>query len=63
MSLVESVTKTGISFFGGVGLQMAIFPLFGYEPNLGAAFGMTTIFAVYSILVNYGIRRWFETKR
>ena len=62
MSLVESVTKTVLGYFTGVLLQLAVFPLFGYAVNVWKAIGITAIFAVHSVALNYIIRRWFEAR-
>lgn len=60
MSLCESCTKTAVGYATGVLLQMLVFPMFGYEPQWSAAFGMTAIFAGWSIILGYCVRRSFE---
>lgn len=63
MSLCESCTKTFFGYIGAVCLQMLIFPWFGYEARWQDAFAMTTVFAAYSILLGYLLRRCFEEIR
>ena len=60
MSLIEAVTNVVAGFAVAVGVQLAVFPLFGIEAALSDALGIGAIFTVVSILRSYLIRRLFE---
>ena len=60
MSLVESVSNVGIGFGVALAAQMAIFPLYGMQVDLGTNVQIGVWFTGISIARSYCVRRGFN---
>jgi hypothetical protein len=63
MSLVEAVTNVLVGYVLAVGMQLALFPLFGLYPTLGQTLQIGGWFTLLSLLRSYALRRLFEGLR
>jgi hypothetical protein len=63
MSLVEAITNVVVGYGLAVGLQLALFPLFGLYPTLGQTLQIGGWFTLLSLLRSYALRRLFEGLR
>jgi len=59
-SLIEAVINTVIGFVINFTANMFIFPLFGFNINLGQNLVMGLIYTAISVARSYTIRRWFN---
>ena len=60
LSLVEAVTNVAVGFGIAVGVQIAVFPVYGLAVRFGDTLGIAAIFTGVSILRSYLVRRLFE---
>ena len=60
MSLVEAVTNVVAGYGMAVGMQLAVFPLFGLHPTLGQSLKIGAWFTLISLLRGYFLRRLFD---
>jgi hypothetical protein len=61
-SLIEAAINTAIGFVGSILLSLIVYPLFGHSFTIAQNVGITVIFTVWSIVRNYSIRRWFNSR-
>ena len=60
MSLVEAVTNVLVGYGVAVGVQLAVFPVFGLAVRFTDTLGIGAVFTAVSILRSYLLRRLFE---
>jgi hypothetical protein len=63
MSALEAVTNVVVGYGLAVGLQLALFPVFGLQPTLGQSLKIGAWFTLLSLLRSYALRRLFERLR
>jgi len=63
MSLVEAVINVVVGYAVAVGMQMAVFPLFGIHIALGDQLSIGLAFTGISLVRGYFLRRLFERFR
>ena len=61
-SLIESLTSTTIGWLIGVILNLTVLPLFDYDITVVDSLWVSLIFTVVSVIRDYVIRRWFNSK-
>lgn len=59
-SLLETIVSTVIGMLVAIGMQLLVFPLFGFNPPLHDNLAIAGLFTVASILRGYGVRRLFN---
>ena len=63
MSLVEAATNVIVGYALAVGMQIAVFPVFGIHIALGDQFAIGLAFTGVSLVRGYVLRRLFERWR
>ena len=63
MSLTEAIANIVIGYGVAVATQLAVFPLFGLQPNLRDNLLLGAVFTGVSLLRSYLVRRAFENWR
>lgn len=59
-SILETVCSTAFGYFIGLGAQMLVFPMFGFNVTLGQDVWIVTIFTGISLIRGYVFRRLFN---
>lgn len=59
-SLMETICSTIFGYFIGLGAQMLVFPMFGFNVTLGQDIWIVTIFTGISLVRGYVFRRLFN---
>ena len=60
LSLVEAVTNVLVGFGIAVGVQLALFPVYGLAVRFTDTLGIGAVFTLVSIVRSYIVRRLFE---
>ena len=60
ISMIETVTKSGLGYALAVAAQIVVFPRFGLHPSLGQSLALCGIFTAISLVLGYILRRLFE---
>ena len=63
MSLVEALANVAVGYGIGVGIQLAVFPVFGLAVSLGQNLAIGLVFTAVSIVRSFVLRRLFEAVR
>jgi hypothetical protein len=63
MSLVEATTNVVVGYGIGVGVQIIVFPAFGFTVSLRQNLVIGLVFTVVSIMRSYTLRRLFNRAR
>jgi hypothetical protein len=62
-SVVESITNTLTGYLSGLITQLIVFPFFNINIPLASNMALVGVFTIISLIRNYVIRRWFNTKQ
>lgn len=60
-SFLEAICNTAVGYGINLGVQMAVFPLFGIHISFSQNVGIGTVFTVVSIARGYLVRRFYES--
>lgn len=60
LSLIEAVTNVVVGFGIAVGVQLALFPVYGLTVRFTDTLGIGAVFTLVSIVRSYLVRRLFE---
>lgn len=60
MSLIEAITNVVVGFGVAVGVQLALFPVYGLVVRFTDTLGIGAVFTSVSIVRSYLLRRLFE---
>ena len=63
MSFVEALANVVVGYGIGVGIQLAVFPVFGLAVSLGQNLAIGLVFTAVSIVRSFVLRRLFEAVR
>lgn len=59
-SMIESMSNVVVGYGVALAAQVAVFPLFGWQPSLAVNAKISAVFTVVSLLRSYALRRFFN---